>query len=809
MRSAAVRELVSCPHRRKTAGYTLIEMAVVISVVGLLAASFISAYHIYTKTKTQIKTENNASAAMKQLSSYLIQKGRYPCPARMDLPRTDPQYGMESECDPLVTVPLNPGDPIYPAAWTAGTCGTGVDSGLCFETGDAANPVDMIPSTTNVSPLGFAVPRVRRGMLPFRAMGLPEDQAVDGFGSRFHYAVTENLAVATTFVRKSGGIIIVDGQTPTPNELTPVDNRAHYALFSSGADRGNAYSYFGKQLRPCPAGTVDEENCDTAADSLAKYVAADFAPADGAAHFDDYIKFYTSVEIPLWKVADTSGFHIRDLVDAEAGGKIGIGLMNPQSTVDVAGEVRANEGNVLAAEVCDLDGSKCIPVSDFGSESDKFKCPAGTYGRAFGDQMNGKYIKCVANIEPGCPTGKMMVGVLANGEPDCRAIVTCPEQGDTLCSSTAAVQSYTIPSKVEGTLWSSPVVGVSRQRNYECNNGSWQTTSTTGLCTCTAVDEYISTACNAWQGYGNWTGTITRHHTITCPDGVEDNQYTGTCVCEPTSQTQTVSCPSGLTGNRIRQRDWICTAPDSGYWTAWTIVQDNCGCNPATQTQSLSCGTGYTGSIEQHRDRQCPAGTWGSWITDSNTCTCTGATQNRTIGCTSPLTGTIQQHRDFNCGTNSWGSWITDADNCTCDNPTQTRTKSCTGQNEAGEITEQRTYNCATSNWGPWTQVSTTCTCQPVTENRVVGCTSPLVGSKTEQRQWNCATTSWGPWQVVIDNCGAVAYSWVSKTAATGPFGGPLSVQQGASCTNPGATSACSSPAGGGQYWHYTQCQCE
>lgn len=820
----------------REAGYTLIEMAIVITVVGLILGSFISAYSIYQKTKAQQTTENNASLLTAALGNFLVQYGRYPCPARLDLPRGDARYGLETECNPAVTAPPAP-LPAYPSPWTAGA----YSNGLYFENG--VSHVDVNPSPANTCLAAgptvtgsCQIPRIRRGGIPFRSLGLPEEQSQDGWGNRFQYAVTENLAVTTSYVRRSGGIVVYDRNQAAGGaiELTRTDNRAHYVLFSSGIDRAGAFSSTGQQMMPCLAAGYDRENCNTsAANALAYYASGPLAPAMGAQHFDDYVQFFSSVETPLWRVADDGGFHIRDLIDAEAGGQIGIGLDVPavNATVDVAGEVRANDSNSLASEVCDPSRSQCIPVSKFGSETDDFKCPANTYARAFGLRSNpsgnpttdagAKYIKCVPFSPTTCPPGEIMTGVeitvdYPKGKPKCTAVVTCPALTATVCSSTPAVTTYTIPADVQGATWASPVVGSSWQRNYVCNTVSgvtqWRTASTSGNCVCNALDEYVDQSCNAYKGTGNWTGVVTRHNWNYCPANTGGSVITANnCVCAPLTETRTVGCPiAGYTGSVTQQRQWICDSATAGHYTSWSNVSSTCACAPNTQNQTLSCGTGYTGSIMQHRDFNCGSGSWGGWVTDSNTCTCApGQTENRSLGCTYPQTGSIDQTRTFNCATSSWGAWTTVANSCTCAGATENRTVACTGAHITGTRLERRTYDCPTSTWGSWTEISNTCSCVADVEFRTVACTAPLLGNITEQRTYNCGTASWGPWVEAANNCGTVAYSWVSKTAATGPFGAPLAVQQGSSCSSVGANSSCSSPAGGGQYWHYATCQCE
>ena len=74
---------------RKERGYTLIEMAIVISVLGMIVAAFVSAYALYHKNQVEITTLSNANRVVNALGHFLVQNGRYPCPARMDVARDD------------------------------------------------------------------------------------------------------------------------------------------------------------------------------------------------------------------------------------------------------------------------------------------------------------------------------------------------------------------------------------------------------------------------------------------------------------------------------------------------------------------------------------------------------------------------------------------------------------------------------------------------------------------------------------------------------------------------------------------------
>lgn len=131
-------------------GFTLIELAVVILIVGLITAGTMLAIQPainnarYNTTKTRL---DNLSLAF---ASYAQNYGRLPCPAITN-PTTEP-YG----------APNNSG--------AAGLLGTGLTDDC---TGGAG---------------GYM------GIVPFRALGLEEDAGRDGFGNLITYMVTPAMA---------------------------------------------------------------------------------------------------------------------------------------------------------------------------------------------------------------------------------------------------------------------------------------------------------------------------------------------------------------------------------------------------------------------------------------------------------------------------------------------------------------------------------------------------------------------------------------------------------------------------------------
>ena len=705
---------------RLAQGYTLIEFAIILTVAGIMIGAFSAAYNIYNRTQQAQLTENNATAVIGAISNYLIQNGAYPCPARLNAQRTDPDYGLAGQCDNTQAsypCPASAGLSVCtPGALAAGTC----SYGYCEENSD------RLPA--------LAQPLVRRGMVPFRTLGLPEDMAEDGYRIRFQYAVTEALAVPVTYNITHGGIDVVNELYVTGSGIpaagtewiappaydtspfTPTTGgSAHYVLFSSGPDRAGGYTRYGQQMTPCPTGTLDAENCNTSPTSpYAIYRLAPYSTTAGANHFDDMVKYFSTVELPLWKVSTNTGYHITDLLNTTTG-QVGIGTPNPGATLEVAGQVHA-KNDLHAVQMCPAGttASGCFPIAHSQA------CPTGQYATDVGPAVGS--ITCSAGQAVVCPPGELMVGVNPQDHLRCTSNTNCPVKNLSLCGS-----SVDIPASANGTIWTSPVEGTSYQETWTCNDGTWSLTSSTGVCACTAGSTSTTMTCADYYGYGagTYSGNMTTTTTTTCPAGTETTTAdTSACVCTNTSQMQTVNCDPGFTGGPLTQTNtWTCSG-GSGSWTGWTTTAGTCTCDPtATDTQALSCPAGYSGgSITQTSTMQCPAGTWGPWVTTSNTCTCM--------------------------------------------NP-------------------------------------------PARQYQTIGCPSPQLGTQDQVSIFDCTSGTWGPWTTYQNNCGTVTYIWQAISNATGPYPGPLSITLGATCATAGATSSCSSAAGGGQYWHYDTCQCE
>ena len=246
-------------------GFTLIEMAIVMIIGGILLSFMGSALLMYVEKSRVRDTEVRMETIKEALSQYLSINRRYPCVARRDIapgedPLGEPAFGREVNVD----------------------CTAGVIAGTA-----------RAPST---------VPKIRIGAVPVRSLNLPDEMAFDGWGRRFTYAVTEELASVNsgtgdgTLYTNDGGEILIADSSEVPFIPTVDGSPAHFVLVSHGRTGDGAYTYSGNQTTPCPTNTKDDENCDDDDTFLITLVNSEAATGD---FYDDYIAYQGQTSPPL------------------------------------------------------------------------------------------------------------------------------------------------------------------------------------------------------------------------------------------------------------------------------------------------------------------------------------------------------------------------------------------------------------------------------------------------------------------------------------------------------------------------------
>lgn len=232
-------------------GFTIIELAVVLVITGIMFSLFISAFLMQIERNKILVTKSRIAQIHESLNEYLRVNGRYPCPASRMQDPANPNFGQE------VTT----------------TCNTGAFAGTVRNGG------------------------VRIGAVPNKTLNLPDEFSFDLWDHRLTYAVTENLATKISDVSQytaDGGLISVIDDAVPPNPIGSPPNSGHFVVVSHGESGGGSYNLEGNLFAACPgAATLDGENCD---DDLVFRSTMVNSDVNAAAFFDDYIQFKGQTE---------------------------------------------------------------------------------------------------------------------------------------------------------------------------------------------------------------------------------------------------------------------------------------------------------------------------------------------------------------------------------------------------------------------------------------------------------------------------------------------------------------------------------
>jgi prepilin-type N-terminal cleavage/methylation domain-containing protein len=239
------------------AGFSLVEMAVVLCIMGVIASSALMLSNAKQEqnnadvTKTRIELIVNALKRQGELGGYLT------CPAPLSVLESAATFGVASDCN---------------AAVVAG-----------------------------VTEVGVSPNAVRIGAVPVRSLNLPTNVAYDGWGNRFTYMVVTDIAkvsatalasYATTATNNVIQVLDASGN----QTLEAVNNAVvAFAVISHGKDGRGAYNRKGAVLSACNATAKDGENCDGDA------VVRDMRIMDSTTLANNYFDYVRWLPIYLWQ----------------------------------------------------------------------------------------------------------------------------------------------------------------------------------------------------------------------------------------------------------------------------------------------------------------------------------------------------------------------------------------------------------------------------------------------------------------------------------------------------------------------------
>ena len=272
--------------QKKIAGFTLIELAIVLIIFGFIFAPLIAIIvqiDLDRKGRANLQTNDRAVAA---INYFLKQNGRYPCPADPTLPPGNANFGAEN---------------------CAGA---------------------------------IATSNIYIGALPVRALGLPFHTAVNKDHWKHIYAVTQALTVGANF--NGQGAITVQYDT----NAGAVASNIHFLIVNPGKDGKGAFTLDGIAGPACGT-ALDSENCDDT-DALFRDLAlnTDMENITDANFYDDSLAYnHVSEKSDFWVVQQGNAGRVEIINRTQ--GNIGIGVANPDQKLDVnGGNVLVQSGNV-------------------------------------------------------------------------------------------------------------------------------------------------------------------------------------------------------------------------------------------------------------------------------------------------------------------------------------------------------------------------------------------------------------------------------------------------------------------------------
>lgn len=826
---------------RSEHGFSLLELAIVMVMIGLVIAPAISIYHTQRIKADWEGTENHVDTSVDEIGGFRSVYGHYPCPASLTAVPGDLNYGHE-DCT------------VHPF----GTC----VGGTCTF---ASNIVGQ---------------QVLTGAIPFKTLNLQESEVYDKYLNRLGYAVTLALTDSTTFDLTGGGISIVD---KTPVSIIDPPHRGHFVVLSHGQNQIGGTTKAGVLSAACLSGTpLEQENCD---------IDATFRSGEIDNDFDDRIGFFSGVAFSEWQISQGTpkAIHLKNANSISIGATTATDLGTAEKA-SIHGFAVDNGGSILASNIRDANeglffsDQLCIYGADDPGDKEECFRPRRFAGDLTWDSAAQRYheeigvlqfdrdgMSCfipvgqpdaqdeflvgIRNGEPicepeiyiSCPDGQFITGIDPNG------VVQCSDALGTICQvqniQTTCNTTRTMPLSSPGT-YQYEYSGLCHQiADYDAAYFTAQLAGFTTTAEVTALIDGFNAAgrtdvecgetptdslvrdryqCNA----GNWDHIIAHEkrdywrdfpsNPNTGGSWIAENDYSGDdnnnnnyrhdCWCREDYRVDTYGCGGGQSGTRVVIRKHTC--PQTSHsWTTILNSSEFCGCTPHTQTTTQTCNSYYEEINDPSNADSLPTTGLTGNVTHTFDVTCMGNTP------VTPPTPTTTDTSDCQCPanpdtvvrsycpqglSNDWTSTYgaeegvsgIDITNWTCPGTITN------GLPDPGSIGTTTAY----------TPTPPACTCDSdLTSPKTLLCDAGLEGTgMVYEREWDCVAGDWeaqDDWELKEDNCHPC--SWRSTGVAISeefPYGG--------SEQKVGKTCACgSTPAD--QCWDYgspfdiwTNCPC-
>ncbi|WP_412033198.1 thrombospondin type-1 domain-containing protein [Nitratireductor aquimarinus] len=300
-------------------GYSLLGIALLLIVVGLMVHPGLHLVKIWREYSNSTETAERMTAAQDAVKAFVMENGRYPCPAPLNAPIDSARFGREVSDD----------------------CTDGDHAGTFRSAGRDGR-------------------MVRTGTLPVRTLGLRDEWIVDGWNHRFTYAVTEEFAAeGAPLAADRGAITIVDG---AGNAASASEGNVVHLILAHGPDRRGAYNLGGAPQEPCDPDAFAGENCTHNARYVNTLARSNQAIGDGFTHrlvFDASMESYAWNAGP-WDACDGDcgeGLQDREVVCRSSAGE----------TVD---DALCSGPAPTASRKCSLDPCPVLPAGTLAAGKD-------------------------------------------------------------------------------------------------------------------------------------------------------------------------------------------------------------------------------------------------------------------------------------------------------------------------------------------------------------------------------------------------------------------------------------------------------
>ncbi len=239
-----------CNGRDTERGSSLIGLCLLIICLGAILTGGIALYNNYELVTSDQETIDKNLMIKTAINDFVFRNNRYPCAAPLNAPMDSPNYGREDAANNCNAA--NYYAAVRAAAPTLPITNANL-AGIYFTPGDVRPP-------SGAFPLGMPTGNIIIGALPTRDLNLSDDMMYDGYGKRFIYAVTANMATPGVDVTQDlGGITIQD---EAGNSLSDISGHVIYSFFSPAIDNRGAFSRDGILIENCNPGAQAGDNCD-------------------------------------------------------------------------------------------------------------------------------------------------------------------------------------------------------------------------------------------------------------------------------------------------------------------------------------------------------------------------------------------------------------------------------------------------------------------------------------------------------------------------------------------------------------------